>query len=83
MISDFIRTDSTDLDEWLDGNEIDIASNLANQLWIDILRRAKRKLIDRLGHLTLMSRAQQETSAIQKTFQRKYLDDLRTEVHGK
>jgi len=76
MIADFIRTDSTDLDEWLDGNEVDPASNLASQLWIDILRRATRKLIEKLGPITLMKRAMQETSTVQRTFQRKYLEEL-------
>ena len=81
MIADFIRTDSTDLDEWLDGNEIDATSNLAGQLWIDVLRRAKRKLIDKLGHLTLLARAKRETSAVQRTFQRRYLEELE-DRHG-
>ena len=77
MISDFIRTDSKDLDEWLDRNGIDPISNLASQLWIDVLRRAKRKLIEKLGHLTLLTRAKRETSALQRTFQRKYLEEFK------
>ena len=76
MIEDFIRTDSTDLDEWLDGNEIDPTSNLAGQLWIEVLRRAERKLIEKLGHLTLLTRAERETAAVQRIFQRKYLEEL-------
>jgi hypothetical protein len=76
MVAHFIRTSWSDVDQWMIHEGIDIRSRLATHVWVRILTKCKKKLIEKVGHTTLLEKARTQIVAVQSVFQKRYLNEL-------